>query len=94
MFLSILKSYLTDRTQGVLIDNVLSSLSELFFGVPQGSVLGPLIFCIYTLPLGAILRHHQIHYSIYADDTQLFLSFDSNCADEALHAVTKYIEDI
>ena len=92
--LSILKSYLTDRTQGVLIDNVLSSLSELFFGVPQGSVLGPLIFCIYTLPLGAILRHHQIHYSIYADDTQLFLSFDSNCEDEALQAVTKCIEDI
>lgn len=48
--LNIIKTYLKDRTQSVSIKNVLSNLSELVFGVPQGSVLGPLIFCIYTMP--------------------------------------------
>ena len=44
--MDILRSYPEGRTQRVSIRNVLSNLGELIFGVPQGSVLGPLIFCI------------------------------------------------
>ena len=62
--LNIFQSYLSDRTQCVSIDGVLSELSELICGVPQGSVLGPIEFCIYTIPLGAILRHYNINYHI------------------------------
>ena len=92
--LQILKSYLTDRTQCVSIKNVLSYLSELLYGVPQGSVLGPLIFCLYTLPLGTIIRHHKLSYHVYADDTQIYLFFDINSCDAAITAVTECIKDI
>ena len=49
-------SYLSDRTQSVSIDGVSSPATTLKYGVPQGSVLGPLLYTIYTLRLGNILE--------------------------------------
>ena len=74
--LDLFRSYLSGRTQCVSVIGVLSELSELVFGVPQGSVLGPIQFCIYTIPLGAIMQRYKIEYHIYADDAQLYCSFD------------------
>ena len=67
--LRLIRSYFSDRTQRVQIDGIMSDFASLLCGVPQGSVLGPMKFCLYLLPLGAILRHHNIGYHIYADDT-------------------------
>jgi hypothetical protein len=92
--LKLFQTYLASRTQCVSIKGVLSELSELAYGVPQGSVLGPIEFCIYTIPLGAILRHYNIQYHIYADDTQLYCSFDLTSPLETISKISACISDI
>ena len=92
--LRLIRSYFSDRTQTVQIDGIISDFSSLLCGVPQGSVLGPMIFFWYLLPLGAILRHHNIGYHIYADDTQLYISFKCKDPLESLTTLNMCISDI
>ena len=71
-----IRSYLSDRAQAVNINGCLSSIFPLLFGVPQGSVLGPKFFTIYSAPITNIARKHGLLVHMYADDTQLYLPFD------------------
>jgi hypothetical protein len=73
--LSWLMSYLNFRKQCVLVNKTKSNQATLSCGVPQGSVLGPLLFSLYTAPLSDIINEFDISYHLYADDTQLYLSF-------------------
>ena len=75
-----LQSYLTNRSQFVNIDGVKSETRNMTCGAPQGSVLGPILYLLYTSPLADILWHHNMLFHFYADDTQLYSSF--TCNDE------------
>ena len=70
--LAFIKSYLEDRHYSVVIDECKSELVSMTHGIPQGSVLGPLLFLIYISPLKYIIKSFpNIQYFIYADDIQL-----------------------
>ena len=87
-------SYLANRKQQILINNTLSSEQENQWGVPQGSVLGPLLFSIYLLPLGDIIRQHNLTYHIYADDVQLYLAFHPGTVPSTAESFEHCIQDI
>ena len=72
--LSWFESYLTDRTQSVTVGNVTSAPQRLIYGVPQGSVLGPLLFALYFAPLEDIIKANGLDVMAYADDVQLYIS--------------------
>ena len=70
-----LKSYLVERKPQIVIRSASAKSSTLQYGVPQGSVLGPLLYTLYTTPVGDICRENDISFQIYAYDTQNYLSF-------------------
>ncbi len=84
------RSYLMDRKQLVALPGgARSSAENLTFGVPQGSVLGPILFCVYTTPLGDILRAQEVDFHLYADDSSLYLAFEPNFNQSQIDAVNR-----
>ena len=70
-----IQNYLSDRTQCVFANNIVSSMARITNGVPQGSVLGPLLFLVYINDLGSVLNYSK--HLLYADDTVIYCS-DNN----------------
>ena len=89
------KSYLSDRVQCIKIGSILSDAKKLLYGVPQGSVLGPILFSLYTTPLSKVIQNHRgISFQFYADDTQLYVHLTHKNAASALDKLSRCLEDV
>ncbi|GFR74732.1 reverse transcriptase-like protein [Elysia marginata] len=82
------QSYLKDREQTVVVDGVKSAGNVLKYGVPQGSVLGPVLFTIYTQPLARVLNNFGLKYHFYADDSRIY----GSCQPENISDLINTIE--
>ena len=78
-----LHSYLSVRYHQVAVSSAKSSHCLLERGVPQGSVLGPLMYCVYTRPIGNIVSRHGLQYHCYADDTQIYVTVEKDVSIES-----------
>ena len=88
------KSYLVNRTQSIVIDHTVSTPSSLTYGVPQGSVLGPLLFSLYVSPLEDIVNAHNLQTMMYADDMQLYLITQNSRRSSGLETLEHCANDI
>ena len=89
------KSYLSDCVQCIKIGSILSDAKKLLYGVPQGSVLGPILFSLYTTPLSKVIQNHPgISFQLYADDTQLYVHLTHKNVASALDKLSHCLEDV
>lgn len=88
----LLNSYLTNRTQSVYVNEKPSVPLRLIRGVPQGSILGPLLFSIYINDLPGYLSHCKIH--MYADDVQLYMSCPKNAINEGINKINNDLKQL
>ena len=87
-------SYLTDRTQSIIVDDHVPQVSSLSYGVPQGSVSGPILFILYTKPLSDLIQCHSIESQSFADDTQLQVSVRPSNIQSAISSLQTCLSDI
>ena len=72
--LNLMSSYMKNRKQYVVYDTIRSEYSEVYTGVPQGSILSPLFFCIYNNDL--IAASDKLIFLMYADDTTIYFNIE------------------
>ena len=77
-------SYLHGHSQRVIIGDTISSPRYLEFGVPQGSILGPLLFTIYIAPVQDVIQAYNLNCMFYADDSQVYIAVNPKHPSDAL----------
>ena len=91
--LSWFPSFLNNRSHCVDVNNNIFSSLQLSFGVPQGSVLAPILFTLYIKPLASIISEFDFSYHFYADDLQFFVTFDADTTLDA-NVLTNYLKAV
>ena len=90
-----LDSFLRGRTQRITIGSVVSREPQtLLYGVPQGSVLGPILFSLYMSPLEDIITAHGLDCVIFADDTQLYVTCRSRTDYSCIASIEACVDQI
>jgi len=79
-----LRSFVSGRSNYVCVNNGRSPVTQCSSGVPQGSVLGPILFALFTAPVAKIINHHGLQYHMYADDTMLYTALHPDHIDLAV----------
>jgi len=92
--LSWIESFVTGRTQAVYVARDRSKISAVICGVPQGSVLGPLLFLLYTADVLKIVQNHELMGHLYADDTSIYLHTDATLYSAQLPIISACVDDI
>ena len=92
--LSWFRSYFTKRFQIASTQGTHSDQIDLCCGVAQGSVLGPILFIRYTLLLIRVILKHPVSHMLYADDTQVYKSFDLDDCLSSIMCVEKCVSDV
>ena len=92
--LRLFQSYLPDRTQVLSVNGASSAPAALNFGVPQGSVLGPILFVLYTHPISEIVSYHSLSHHSFFDDNQLYKSGNITQLPEIIHSTQSCISDV
>ena len=92
--LSWLEPYLTGRTQTVTVNDRSSRPAGVSFGVPQGTVVGPILFILYSAPLSSLTETHSVSNQSLADDTQLLHSCPPNQIHATVLAMRTCISDV
>ena len=88
-------SYLTECFQSVKTGSTLSDLQKLLIGMPQCSVLGPLLFTLYTSPLSTLIgKHKGVNFHFYADDTQLYVHLSHMNVSAAFDKLNRCLQDV
>ena len=89
------RSYLSNRVQRVKLLNKLGEpFKTEYGGVPQSSVMGPLLFTLYTTPLSSVISRHNMCRHLYADDTHIYLSLSKTDPEMSLSLVQQCMQDV
>ena len=89
-----LKSYLSNRSFSVTSGSISSAILPSPCGVPQGSVLGPILFTVYVSPLASIISSHNVNQQQYADDIQLFLFLAPASVSSSLSSLQRCVSSL